>query len=245
MSLMFYQTLNNRRSRSPNVRGGNAPAGVDRYVSGQGQSRRNERGQQNGRDNRRGRDDYRPRSRSSSPRGGRSGRGRDRSADRYDGRYRSRSRSPYGRGARHRSPSPRNIDDDLPLPKRAPLDVPEVQIMVLDDLDRNFIAWIESAFHVRNIRVDVLILSPRLSEAAVIRRQIIEGVAAVVRLTRSSEATAKIPLQIFDRGAGVDNVRYEEYNELDPGIAAELVIRARQTHAAPPPQIQTPIQYGY
>lgn len=123
-----------RRSRSPDyTRGGSGPQGgrgVDRYTSSQnGASPRD-------RDFRRGRDDYRP-GRSPSPRGGgRGGRNRDRSRDRYDGRRRSRSRSPYSRG-RYRSPSPRrDLDDDLPLPRRAPKDVPDVQVIVIDDLPR-------------------------------------------------------------------------------------------------------------
>lgn len=57
-------------------------------------------------------------------------RGRDRSHDLYDGRRRSRSRSPR----RYRSPSPRrDLDDDLPLPFRAPHQIPEIQVLVVDE----------------------------------------------------------------------------------------------------------------
>lgn len=80
---------------------------------------------------------------------------------------------------------------------------------MLDDLDRGFIGYIEKAFQDRGVRCDVLLLSPRLSEVAVIRRQILEGVQAVSRLTRISQATGKIPLQVFDRRGGVDNVRFD------------------------------------
>ncbi|KAL2356182.1 hypothetical protein BJ546DRAFT_1025037 [Cryomyces antarcticus] len=215
-----------QRTRSPDYnRGGNAPAGVDRYVSGP--SRGNNRGQQGGRNNGgRGRDDYRP-GRSPSPRGFRGGRGsRDWSPDRYDGRRRSRSRSPYSRGGRYRSPSPkRDYDDDLPLPRRLPHAVPDVQII--------FIGWVDRAFKDAGVSCDVLIMSPRLSEPAVIRRQILEGVQAVTRLSLKSQQSAKIPLQVFDRRAGVDNVRFEEYDDLDPTICAQLVIRAKQANAAP------------
>ncbi|KAF2096828.1 hypothetical protein NA57DRAFT_58715 [Rhizodiscina lignyota] len=218
-----------RRSRSPDFNrggaGGRGPSGVDRYTSGGQSSSPRER------DFRR-RDDYRP-NRSPSPRGHRGGR-RDRSRERFDGRRKSRSRSPYGR--RYRSPSPkRDVDDDLPLPRRNPRDVPDVQILVLDDLDRNFIAYIEKAFQDRGVRCDVLLLSPRLSEAAVIRRQILEGVLAVSKLTQNAQRTGRIPLQVFDRRAGVDNVRFEEYQDLEPGVVAELVLRAKQTHGAQQP----------
>lgn len=141
-----------------------------------------------------------------------------------------------------RSPSPRrrDPDDDLPLPKRAPQDVPEVQVLVIDNLDREFIGWVEKAFASRGIRVAVLLLSPRLDEQAVVRRQILEGVLAVSKLTRTSQNTGKIDLQIFDRRGGQSNVRFEEYSNLDPATCAELVLRARSTHAAP-----APVQYGY
>ncbi|KAH0367134.1 hypothetical protein KCU65_g4835, partial [Aureobasidium melanogenum] len=240
-----------RRSRSPETgRAGSSSVIPDRYLPG---DRRAERDRDRNRD-RRSRD-YRPgRSPSPrSPRSPRSYRGRDRSRDRYDARYRSRSRTPpYGsRGGRFRSPSPprlsrRNSDDDLPLPRRAPRDVPDVQIIVLDDLDRNFIAWLEHSFTLQGIRVDVLLLSPRLSEAAVVRRQILEGVLAVSRITRINQQTAKIPLQIFDRRAGIENVRFDEYDNLDPTIAAQLVLRAKAAPAYAPPQpVPAPVQYGY
>lgn len=231
-----------RRSRSPDyTRGGSGPQGgrgVDRYTGSQnGASPRD-------RDFRRGRDDYRP-GRSPSPRGGgRGGRNRDRSRDRYDGRRRSRSRSPYSRG-RYRSPSPRrDLDDDLPLPRRAPKDVPDVQVIVIDDLPRDFIAWVERCFQERGLRCNVLLLSPRLSEAAVVRRQILEGVQAVSKLTQLSVQTNKIPLQVFDRRGGADNVRFEEYANLDPSIAAVLVVNAKQTHGIVPVAPPAPAQYG-
>ncbi|KAF2144552.1 uncharacterized protein K452DRAFT_295986 [Aplosporella prunicola CBS 121167] len=227
-----------RRSRSPDyTRGGSTqpPRNVDRYTSGGGGSPRRD-------EFRRVRDDYRP-GRSPSPR--RRG-GRDRSRDRYDGRRRSRSRSPYGRGGRYRSPSPRHDpDDDLPLPRRAPRDVPDVQILVIQpqDMDRAFIAWVERGFQDAGVRCDVLLLSPRLDEAAVIRRQILEGVIAVSRITRVSQQTAKVPLQVFNRSAGPANVTFEEYTDLDPMVCAQLVIRARdQARAQPTPQY--PAQYG-
>lgn len=49
----------------------------------------------------------------------------------------------------------------------------------------------------------------RLPLAAVVKRQIIEGVQAVVKILRQSQLTGKIPLQVFDHSGGVDHVRYE------------------------------------
>lgn len=207
-----------RRSRSP--AGSRPSANVDRYVSGAGARVGNNRGS---------RDSY-----------GRTGGYRSPSPRGYRDRYRSRSPPDYGYGrggGRYgRSPSPRrDVDDGLPLPRRLPKDVPEVQILVLDSLDRDFISWVEQAFSSRAVRVDVLLLSPRLSEQAVVRRQIVEGVVAVSKLTKGNQNSGKIGLQIFDRRAGVNNVKFEEYDGLDPAIAAELVLRAKPTHAPPPP----------
>ncbi|KAL8844323.1 MAG: hypothetical protein Q9176_001233 [Flavoplaca citrina] len=195
------------------------------------------------------RDDYRP-MRSPSPRGFRGRdeyRGRDRSPDRYYGSRRSRSRSPFGRNGRYRSRSPRGRDMDdeanLAIPRRNPRDVPEVQVILVDEVDRTFVAYIEKTFRDRGISCCTFPL-PRVSLVAVIKRQILEGVQAVVKILRQSQVTGKIPLQVFDYSAGVDNVRYEEYDELDAHIAAELVIRAKASRLAPP-AIQQPITSSY
>lgn len=68
---------------------------------------------------------------------------------------------------------------------------------------------VERAFEARGIKSDVLILSARLSEAAVVRRQIIEGVQAVMKLDRISQMTQVFNLSVFNRSAGADNVSFE------------------------------------
>ncbi|KUJ14663.1 uncharacterized protein LY89DRAFT_735741 [Mollisia scopiformis] len=207
------------------------------------------------------RDDYRPARSPTPPRG--SYRGREdyggRGRDSYNGRDRRRSRSrspPYGQREmgryreRSKSPRSRELDEDasLQIPRRDPRDVPDVQIILVDQLDRNFISWVESEMRGRGIKVEVMFLSPRFPLQAVIRRQILEGVHAVSRLDMRSQSTSKIPLQVFDRQGGANNVRFDEYQDLDPKIAAELVLRAKttQSHApaqnvpyAPPPQYGT------
>ena len=73
---------------------------------------------------------------------------------------------------------------------------------------RTFVGYIEKSFRDRGLRCDVLQL-PRVSMAAVVKRQILEGVQAVVKILRQSQVTGKIPLQVFDRRGGQDNVRFE------------------------------------
>jgi hypothetical protein len=133
----------------------------------------------------------------------------------------------------------------LEIPRRDPHNVPDVQIILMNQLDRGFVSWVEGEFRARGIKTEVMFLSPRLPIEAVIRRQILEGVYAVLQLTIRSQNSSKVPLQVFDRQAGANNVRFDEYQDLEPKIAAELVARAKQVQPAQqaPPQQQMP-QYG-
>lgn len=106
--------------------------------------------------------------------------------------------------------------------------------------------------------MDVLVLGPRIPLGAAVHRQFIEGVLAVVRLSRPNQVSRKIPLQLFDRTAGLDNVRFLgrcilcsflrrhltylslffriDYPELEPNMSAELLshqAQAMQRGAAP------------
>ncbi|KAF2630135.1 hypothetical protein BU25DRAFT_335868 [Macroventuria anomochaeta] len=226
-----------RRSRSPDYsRGGTGPSRDGRYGGPHNSISPRDR-------DRRfcDRDDYRP-MRSPSPRGPPRGmRSRDRSRDRYDGRYRSRSRTPP---RRYRSPSPRrDTDYDLGLPRRPPHEVPDIQVLVLSEgLPRDFIRYVEDTFRTQNLRINVLIMSPRLPEAAVVRRQIIEGVLAIVRLDAGSLAKGKVNVQVFDRRGGAGNVQFNEYADLDLLTAAMLVNNAKQTAQAVQPPAPA---YGY
>ncbi|KAL9099917.1 MAG: hypothetical protein Q9163_004644 [Psora crenata] len=225
-----------RRSRSPDygrggpMRGGSQRPGASAF----------DRGQAYNNFERRGRDDYRP-MRSPSPRGSRGFENysaRNGGLDRYYGGRRSRSKSPHGRGVRYRSRSPRHgdIEDEasLPMPRRNPVQVPDVQIILVEESDRTFVGYIQQSFRDRGLRCDVLQLQRGVSLQAVVKRQIVEGVQAVVRILRKSQVTGKIPLQLFDRSSGLDNVRFEDYEELDAGIAADIVVRSKNPDMAPP-----------
>lgn len=197
----------NRRSRSPDyTRGGVGWQGTQR--PGGVRSDRNSLPIQF---ERRARDDYRPEIRSPSPRGFR---GRDnfrgpRSPDRY---YRGRSRSPYGANGPYRSRSPRGPDPDdeanLPISRRSPRDVPDVQMILVEEVDRTFVGYIQQSFRERGLRCDVLQM-PRVSLTAMVKRQVVEGVQAVVKIVRKSQNTGKIPLQVYNRSSGADNVRFD------------------------------------
>ena len=79
---------------------------------------------------------------------------------------------------------------------------------VTNALCREFVYRVERAFRDRGLRSDVLFLSPRIDLAAVINRQIIEGVLAIAKISRSSQYSGRIPLQVFDHSHGVNDVRF-------------------------------------
>ncbi|EFQ31733.1 RNA recognition domain-containing protein [Colletotrichum graminicola M1.001] len=242
----------NERNRSPE-RGGR----------GGRQAGRQERqdGANSHHDNRRNRDDYRP-GRSSPPRrnGGHAREDSHGGRDRYQhdalDRSRGRSRSPHGYGRqkdgyRRRTPSPPAFnraaaaDDRLDIPRRYGNQVPDVQFLLLQELSRDFIAWVQRGFTDRGLKVDVMFLHPSFPREAIIQRQVIEGVHAIVDLDVHAQNIGKIPIRVFDRSGGV-SARYDDYRDIDPPIAAELVLRAKSQaipaaapyQNAPPPQPQ-------
>lgn len=75
---------------------------------------------------------------------------------------------------------------------------------------RNFVQYIDQSFKDRGITLEVLYLAAaRLPLQAVIKRQILEGVQAVVILDDVSQMENKMNMQIFDRRGGHDNVRFD------------------------------------
>lgn len=206
-----------RRSRSPD----RAPRQNDRYGRHSMDSFRDDRINR--------REDYRS-GRSPSP-------NRYRSADDYRPpaqsprmfRPEGRPRSPYG--ASYPTPLPAAYDEEasLPLPRRDSRDVPDVQLLVLEpSVAQSFINWIEQGFRAKGLRASTIWLSPRLPLNGVVKRQIIEGVQAIVKLTQAAQYNSKIPLQVFDRSSGASNVNFNEYVDLDIPIAADIVSHARQ-----------------
>ncbi|KAJ5683969.1 uncharacterized protein N7477_000314, partial [Penicillium maclennaniae] len=174
------------------------------------------------------RDDYRPpRSpRSPSPRPFRSGR---------DG-YRSRDRTPERFDRRRRSRSPA---------RHAPLVLLTLEIVGIAARARDLAGSMKGKLAYRSLGgplemcrrcrylswkkwTDVLVLGPRIPLGAAVHRQYVEGVLAVVRLSRPNQFSRKIPLQIFDRSAGPDSVRFSDYPEVDPNIAAEVMFHQAQ-----------------
>lgn len=76
-----------------------------------------------------------------------------------------------------------------------------------------------------------MFLHPRMPKDQVIQRQAAEGVHAVVDLDLQAQHTGRVPVQAFDRSAGTSNVRFDRYENLDPGTAAEVILRAKASGA--------------
>ncbi|KAK0721490.1 hypothetical protein B0T21DRAFT_386349 [Apiosordaria backusii] len=160
---------------------------------------------------------------------------------------RRRSRSPPRRNRfgselyRRRSPSPHHRRtpsdvDRLDIPRRYGNDVPDIQILLLQDVDRQFVNWVQNALHARGLRTNVMHLNPRFPRDTIVQRQVLEGVHAIIDLDHNSASQGKVNLQLFIRNG--NNIRFDNYSALDPPIAAELVIREKPSavvQAAPPP----------
>ena len=73
---------------------------------------------------------------------------------------------------------------------------------------RTFVTYIQQSFRDRGLRCDVLQL-PRVSLGAVVKRQMVEGVQAVVKIYRTSQNAGKIPLQVFNRSLGMHNIQFD------------------------------------
>ncbi|KAJ9604119.1 nuclear polyadenylated RNA-binding protein 3 [Cladophialophora chaetospira] len=156
-------------------------------------------------------------------------------------------------------PPPGGYDEEstLPLPRRDPRDIPDVQLLILEpSVAQSFINWIEQGFRNKGLRASTIWLSARLPLPAVVKRQIIEGVQAVVKLVQANQYNSRIPLQVFDRSQGTTNVSFNEYVDLDIAVAADIVLSARQKERTGlqqspqsyhPPQGYPPPQnhYGY
>lgn len=61
----------------------------------------------------------------------------------------------------------------------------------------------------KGLRIDTILLDEKIPVDALLQRQIVEGVAAVTFLLRQAQQVNRIPLRVFDRSAGSENVRFD------------------------------------
>ncbi|CCC05381.1 unnamed protein product [Sordaria macrospora k-hell] len=190
------------------------------------------------------RDDYRPGpGRSPSPRrGSRDGRYARDSRDRdfgpgYDSR---RSRSPppgryYDNGYRRRDESPHRrvpSSEELDMPFRYGADVPDVQLVLLGDVHKEYVSWAQGIFHAHGLRTDVIYANPRFPREPLIQRQMMEGVHAVSFLDSTSPSRQQLDIRVFTRTR--TSINFDDY-KVTPQQAAALVVEKKRIQ---PPQPQ-------
>jgi len=134
---------------------------------------------------------------------------------------------------------------------------------------RTFASSVENDFRVAGLRAHTLMVDPSWPEDAVEKRQIVEGVRAIVKIPKGGMGlihNGKISLKIYSRDPHSGSIRFDgrrkrardtrvkrlifaEYKDLPANIAAQLVVKAKGSaqpvaaYNAPPPGYG--ISYGY
>ncbi|KAG9292850.1 hypothetical protein G9A89_016212 [Geosiphon pyriformis] len=165
----------------------------------------------------------------------------------------------------YRSQSHDEQDDEFPLPRRQGNEVPECQIIVLEEIERNLLWEVERAFSEASISVHSIHLSrKKLHINSVVRQMIVEGVLAVVFLERPLVINGRVNMQVFDQSLRNrdTNVKYDEYENIRIDEAVGLLLRARASqrpidmrgpdniilgqpsNLPPPPPQQPPLSTG-
>ncbi|TLD28329.1 hypothetical protein PspLS_03332 [Pyricularia sp. CBS 133598] len=167
------------------------------------------------------------------------------SRGRYGDRGRSRSRSPrpYSRNEDHRQRSPlrgsysdQRAHDSSRDPHPHAI-APDSQILLLEDVNRDFVSYVKKAFTDVGLTTDVMFVDVRAMDN-VQQRLIMQGAHASVQLDMRAQTIGKVTMRVFKRTPGVSHVSYDEYRDLDVNIAASLVVQTKnmsRPQQAPPP----------
>lgn len=99
-------------------------------------------------------------------------------------------------------------------------------------MDQGFVNWVETTFKNKGLKSEDMILGSRYSKDDVIRHQVAEGVHAVVDLDLRAQSLGKIPVTAFIRSAGDSEVRFNQYENLDPSTAADVILGAKASSQA-------------
>ncbi|SPO01178.1 uncharacterized protein DNG_03925 [Cephalotrichum gorgonifer] len=135
--------------------------------------------------------------------------------------YRRRSRSPRDRGwaADESSVAPHAHGRDA---QHQP--VPDVQMLLLQEVDPGYVNWVREAFTERGLRSDAMIVNPTHHiKKDVISRLVVSGVTGIVELDFRGQQQGEVYLHLYDLSGGLSNVRFNEYQGLKPHQAADLV----------------------
>ncbi|KAI1431904.1 hypothetical protein GGR50DRAFT_34174 [Xylaria sp. CBS 124048] len=176
-----------------------------------------------------------------------------------DGRERSRSPSPprdahEARDGRERSRSPNpprdahgagdgdhnhagSIGTSTVAPVPAQQDLPrqpvcDVQVFVQEGSVREkFVRTVERNFVERGLTVNVAPEGSWDGRDAEIQRLIVDGINAVIEIDGRAQIRHQVPMTIFDRSRGIMNVISKRYENLNPMVAAHLLVKATSIRA--------------
>ncbi|ORY06277.1 hypothetical protein K493DRAFT_404035 [Basidiobolus meristosporus CBS 931.73] len=150
-----------------------------------------------------------------------------------DPSYNPQSRPPTGPAASADPPSAHPgapEESEFLLPRRFGDQIPFCQIIVLDQIDRQFIWHVENSLRGSSISVDTLFISPKISLRSVIRQMILEGVHAVIFIEKQHQVMQKVSLQVFDQKSRVgDNVKFDAYDNVSVEEALAVMMRHKET----------------
>ena len=98
---------------------------------------------------------------------------------------------------------------------------------------RGLVDWLQKLFRDKGLKTDVMFVRPNFPREAIVQRQILEGVHGIVEIDHATQSTGRLSIQVFKRPGGSAHVQYDLYKDLEPSIAAELVLREKQNSAPP------------
>lgn len=136
----------------------------------------------------------------------------------------------------HRSSDRSQASQSSPYerPRNGP-NIPSVQLVVTDEMDRVYIQQIENTIRRAGLSCESLFISPKLHFADLVRQMVADGVSAIVICNRRLQAVRKVDLQTFFRAGNSTNVQFEEYASIDVDTAIQLIQRVLRGPAVPTP----------
>jgi hypothetical protein len=128
------------------------------------------------------------------------------------------------------------------MPFRYGADVPDVQLVLLGDVHKEYVSWVQGVFHSHGLRTNVIYANPRFPREPLIQRQMVEGVHAVSFLDPNSPGKQQLDLRVFTRTA--TSINFDDY-KVTPHQAAALVVDKKRIQP-PQPQPTYPVNnYGH
>ncbi|KAI8611591.1 hypothetical protein BC830DRAFT_1171755 [Chytriomyces sp. MP71] len=113
------------------------------------------------------------------------------------------------------------------LPRRFGSAVPEVQLILIGNVDRFFVARVESGMKAAGIVVDVHYFNEQHSLRTIVHQWMAEGVRAIVFIEHHHVKAGNISIHTFHPGGKIS-----EYDNISIEMGASLVLQERQARAA-------------